>query len=221
MINDDKSIDFFHQTEFLHLAAKFVLNLLVTGIIIWFLYYRKTQRRDYLFTFFMVSTTIFFMLFLLDTIKLQVGFALGLFAIFGILRYRTDALPVREMTYLFAIIGLSVINALSNHKISIVEQLAANIVFVVMFWIFETTHVIKHTACKLIVYEKIDLIVPSRRAELIKDIRERTGLQVKNVEVGQIDFLKDAAYIKVYYSSNDGINTADSMERSREFLADN
>lgn len=214
------SDDFLHLEAFVALLLRFLLNITVTGIIIVFLYYKKTQRRDYLFTFFMVSTTIFLMIFLLESIKLQVGFALGLFAIFGILRYRTDTLPVREMTYLFAIIGISVINALSNERISFSELLATNLLFILMFWLLETTLFIRHLSTKLIIYEKIELIKPSRRVELIDDLRYRTGLDVQRVEVGQVDFLKDVAYVKVYYTSEGGVNTADNIEKPSDFISE-
>jgi len=210
--------DIFDGEAFIALISRFLFNLFITGIIIWFLYYKKTQRKDYLFTFFMVSTTIFLMIFLLDNIKIQVGFALGLFAIFGILRYRTDTLPVREMTYLFAIIGISVINALSNRKVSIAELVATNFIFIVMFWILETARIIKHTASKLIIYEKIDLIKPDKKENMLKDLCERTGLQIDRFEIGQIDFLKDIAYVKIYYSNNGKINTADNIEKANELL---
>ena len=212
--------DLLHEIAFLNLTARFLFNLIVTGIIIRFLYYRKTQRRDFLFTFFMVSTTIFLMIFLLDSVKIQVGFALGLFAIFGILRYRTDALPVREMTYLFAIIGISVINALSGQKVSLLELTATNLIFIIMFWILETTKVIKHTACKLVVYERIDLVKPERHADMLEDLRNRTGLDIERFEIGQIDFLKDIAYVKVYYSANGRINTADNITKAKKHLND-
>ncbi|NDW08556.1 DUF4956 domain-containing protein [Dysgonomonas sp. 520] len=216
----NNTLDLIHEEAFYNLVARFVFNLVVTGIIIWFLYYKKTQRRDYLFTFFMVSTTIFLMIFLLDSVKIQVGFALGLFAIFGILRYRTDALPVREMTYLFAIIGISVINALSNHKVSIVELVSTNIIFIVMFWILETTRIIKHTACKLVIYEKIDLIKPEHHNEMLNDLCDRTGLKIERFEIGQVDFLKDIAYVKVYYTTNGKVNTADNIVKTDEHLSD-
>lgn len=210
-----------NEGALLLLVVRFLFNLITTGVIICCMYYRKTQRRDYLFTFFMVSTTIFLMIFLLDSVKIQVGFALGLFAIFGILRYRTDTLPVREMTYLFAIIGISVINALSNHKVSILELVTTNLIFVVAFWILETTRIFKHTACKLIIYERIDLICPEKNEELLDDLRKRTGLKIAKVEVGQIDFLKDIAYVKVYYDTNNKINTADNIVKTNEFIYDN
>lgn len=216
----DSMFELINERALVNLLVRFLFNLIVTGLIIWLFYYKKTQRRDYLFTFFLVSTTIFLMIFLLDSVKIQVGFALGLFAIFGILRYRTDTLPVREMTYLFAIIGISVINALSNSKVSFAELALTNFIFIVMFWILETTRIIKHTGSKLIVYEKIDMIKPSRQEEMLMDLRERTGLNIERFEVGQIDFLKDIAYVKIFYSSNGKINTADNIARPNEMIND-
>jgi hypothetical protein len=212
------SDDIFHMETFLALLFRFSLNIIVTGTIIYFLYFKKTQRRDFLFTFFMVSTTIFLMIFLLESIKLQVGFALGLFAIFGILRYRTDTLPVREMTYLFAIIGISVINALSNERITISELLMTNMLFVLMFWLLETTLFIRHYSTKLIIYEKIELIKPSRYNEMIEDLQQRTGLDIHRFEVGHIDFLKDIAFVKIYYLNKSGINSADFIQKASEFI---
>ncbi|MFT4071022.1 MAG: DUF4956 domain-containing protein [Dysgonamonadaceae bacterium] len=214
------SDEFFHVEAFLALLSRFALNIVITGIIIYFLYYKKTQRRDFLFTFFMVSTTIFLMIFLLESIKLQVGFALGLFAIFGILRYRTDTLPVREMTYLFAIIGISVINALSNERITVTELLMTNLLFVLMFWLLETTLFIRHYSTKLVIYEKIGLIRPSCYQEMIEDLRDRTGLDIRRFEVGQVDFLKDIAFVKIYYLSEGGVNTADSIGKTSEFIGE-
>lgn len=212
------SMNFIYTEAFISLVVRFLFNLLVTSIIIYFFYFRKTKRRDYLFTFSMVSTTIFLMIFLLDSVKIQVGFALGLFAIFGILRYRTDTLPVREMTYLFAIIGISVINALSNFKVSMVELLFTNLIFILMFWALESFKGLKHVTSKLIIYEKIELIKPDRQAEMLEDLRKRSGLDIERFEVGQIDFLKDIAYIKIYYSNDNKENTADNLTKSRDFI---
>jgi hypothetical protein len=155
------------------------------------------------------------LLFMLDTVKLQVGFALGLFAIFGILRYRTDTMPIREMTYLFLIIGISVINALAKN-ISYIELGLTNGIFIGVAGLMESNRVLKHVSCKLVVYEKIDLIKPDKRGELIADLIERTGLEVTNVEIGSIDFLKDSAFINIYYVSNE-VNTADSISKLNEF----
>lgn len=182
------------------LLMRLLVNLLVTTGIIRFFYYPRTQRRDYFFSFVLTSSTIFMLLFLLDTVKIQVGFALGLFAIFGILRYRTDALPIREMTYLFMIIGVSVINALAKH-VSYPELLVINLVFVVVTWVMESNRVLKHVAQKDIVYENIELIKPDRYNELMSDLVERTGIPIERVEIGRIDFLKDTALLHVFYRS--------------------
>lgn len=204
----------FNPANFVLFLVRFSINFLVTSLIIRLMYYPKSRRRDYFFTFIVTSTTIFMLLFMLETVKLQVGFALGLFAIFGILRYRTDTMPIREMTYLFLIIGISVINALAK-DISYVELGLTNFVFIGVAGFMESNRVLKHVSSKLIVYEKIALIRPDKREELIQDLKDRTGLDVTNVEVGSIDFLKDTAYIKIFYESNE-VNSADNISRMKD-----
>jgi hypothetical protein len=207
----------FDQANFTLLIVRFMLNLLITGAIIRLMYYPKSKRRDYFFTFIVTSTTIFMLLFMLDTVKLQVGFALGLFAIFGILRYRTDTMPIREMTYLFLIIGISVINALAKN-ISYLELGLTNAIFIAVSALMESRHVLKHVSSKMIVYEKIELIKPANKKELMADVARRTGLEITNVEVGSIDFLKDIAYLKIYYISGE-VNTADNSSKSRDYYS--
>lgn len=195
------------------LIGCFTFNFLITGILIYFLYFKKTERRDFLFTFFMVSSIIFLMIFMLNNVNMQVGFALGLFAIFGILRYRTDTLPVREMTYLFVIIGISVINALSNWKENAFVLIVANLILIAIAYILESKHLVKHTSTKLIIYEKISLAKPKHKEEMLADLTERTGLDIQRFEIGQIDFLKDIAFVKIYYTNNGEINTADPISK--------
>ncbi len=199
------------------LVARFALNVVVTSLIIVWLYYSKSKRRDYVFTFTLISTTVFLLIFLLGSEKLQIGLALGLFAIFGIIRYRTDTVPIREMTYLFLIIGLSVINALAV-SVSYAELLVTNALFVLMTFVMEKTRIVSKSACKLIKYEKIDLIKPEKYGEMLEDIKNRTGLKVTKCEVGYIDFLKDIALVKVYYESDSKeINTVDQITRAKDF----
>src|SRR5690554_2132107 len=193
--------DFDLQAIFL-LFLRFTVNLIVTVGIIRFFYYPRSKRRDYFFSFILTSSTIFMLLFLLDSVQIQVGFALGLFAIFGILRYRTDTLPVREMTYLFMIIGISVINALLKH-IGYASLFATNFIFVVVTWGMESSYFLKHVSSKSIIYEKIELIKPDKRKELIEDLKERTGIDIDRVEIGSIDFLRDTAILRVYYKSDE------------------
>lgn len=203
----------FAGTGLMELLLRFGLNLLVVLSIIHFFYFSKSRRRDYYFTFTLISISIFLMVFLLGGVKLKVGFALGLFAIFGIIRYRTESMPVREMTYLFVIIAISVINALAV-ELSYIELLGTNLLFILSTWLCESTRWLKHVSCKLVLYDRIDLIKPQCRAELIADLEKRTGLRITKVEVGHVDFLRDSAMLKVYYESDEeGINSVDGVTR--------
>ncbi|MDR3236162.1 MAG: DUF4956 domain-containing protein [Prevotellaceae bacterium] len=206
-------IDVFDATNLWMLLLRFSFNLLVCWSIIQFFYYRKSRRKDYYFTFMSFSATIFLLLFLLQSIPMQIGFALGLFAIFGMIRYRTETVQIREMTYLFVIIGISVVNGLAM-EVPYVSVITANLLFVLMIWLLESNKFLKHTSTKIILYEKIALIKPEKYTELVTDLKERTGLDIHKVEVGHIDFLRDTAYLKVYYkAASDEINTIDTTTR--------
>ena len=199
--------------DFFQLLLRFGFNFLVTGIIIHLFYYPKSKRRDYHFTFTLISISIFLMIFLLGSVKLKVGFALGLFAIFGIIRYRTESMPVREMTYLFVIIAISVINAVGV-EVNYGGLIGANLLFVLCIWLCESNRWLKHVSCKLILYDRIELIKSSCEQELIADIKARTGLKIIRVEVGYIDFLRDAAMLKIYYEPmTNEINTIDTLTK--------
>jgi hypothetical protein len=146
----------------------------------------------------------------LENVKLQLGFALGLFAIFGIIRYRTNPIPIREMTYLFIVIGISVINALANKKISYAELLFTNFIIVLIIWLLEKVFFLKHLSEKDITYENIELINPERQEELKADLEKRTGLDIQKIEIGKINFLRDSVRLKIYYyDKNNNINAAD------------
>ena len=200
------------DADFWQLLIRFVFNALVTGAIVGFLYYPKCRRRDYSFTFMLISISIFMMIFLLGSVKVKIGFALGLFAIFGIIRYRTEQMPVREMTYLFVIIAMSVINALSI-SFSWAELVATNVLFFVSVMLTEWSRWLRHVSTKVIKYDRIELITPDRRAELLDDLTKRTGLNILKVEVGDLDFLKDMAILRISYEpENKDVNTADSAE---------
>jgi hypothetical protein len=191
---------------FLEFVLRFFLNTTVIIILVRWLYYSKTRRKDYLFTYILISSIVFLLCFLLANVKLQIGFALGMFAIFGIIRYRTDALPIKEMTYLFLIIGVSVINALTNAETSLIDLLFSNFVIIFITFGLEKLWLIKHESSKLIIYEKINLIREDKYDELVKDLQERTGIKkINRVEVGKINFLRDICDITIYYYS-DSIN---------------
>ncbi|HNW50136.1 MAG TPA: DUF4956 domain-containing protein [Prolixibacteraceae bacterium] len=191
-----KLVDFQDLGE---LFFRFIFNLAVVFVIIRFLYYPMRKRKDYLFTYVLISSVIFLLCFLLDNVKLEIGFALGLFAIFGIIRYRTRQIPIKEMTYLFLVIGISVINALSNKKISYAELFITNLLLILVPFFLEKVMLLRHESSKSINYEKIELIKPENREKLIADLQERTGLIINRVEIGKIDFLKDSARINIYY----------------------
>lgn len=177
---------------------RFVLNTLFVFILIQFFYYRKSRRLDYYFTFILISISIFFLIYLLGSVKIKVGMALGLFAIFGIIRYRTETVPVREMTYLFVIISLSVINAIALN-LSYSEIFATNIIYVASVWVVESFHGYRQVSSKLILYDRVDNIHPDQRDELIEDLRKRTGLKIVKVEIGGINFIQDTVMLKIYY----------------------
>ena len=188
------------------MLMRFGFFMVVLFFIVYFLYYRKTHRRDYFFTLTLLSVSIFFLIYLLGSVKVKIGFALGLFAIFGVLRYRTETIPVREMSYMFGVISLSVINALAD-ALSFVELLLPNAAIALLIWLFEALVLKGNLATKLILYDRIELITPERRSELLEDLRKRTGLNITKVNVGSIDFLKDTAILKIEYK-NDGSGTS-------------
>ena len=192
-------IPVFDMEDFWKLVIKGSFNLLITTVIIRYIYYPVTRNKDYLFTYFLISLTVFVLCFLLDNVKLELGFALGLFAIFGIIRYRTDPIPIKEMTYLFLVIGISVINALANKKISYLELVFANFFIIGITYGLEKIWLLKHESRKNISYEKIELIKPEKREELLADLKQRTGINIIRVEIGRIDFLRDTVNIRIFY----------------------
>ncbi len=197
------------------LAVRFLLNLLTCFIITRLLYYPKSRRTDYYFTFMAFSAAMVLLLHKMGSVEVGVGLTLGLFAIFTIIRYRTETVPIREMTYLFIIITVAAINGLSTvyrvqtsaeglpcycfslHDVCICAL--TNLLIIVMLYVLEQARSLPRTATKLIQYDKIKLIVPERHDDLIEDLKERTGLDIIDVEIGQIDFLKDSAFIKIVY----------------------
>ena len=181
---------------------RFAFNLLVCWMITHFLYYRKSHRRDYYFTYMLFSTAIFLILYNLQNMTVEVGIALGLFGIFSMIRYRTEQLPIREMTYLFVLIGISIING-AGMTTSYTAFVVTNLLVVLLIWLLESLGFSHRQANKIVTYEKIDLIRPDRREELLADLRERTGLNITKVQVGSINFLKDTAFLKVTYIPED------------------
>ena len=199
---DFLGLPFFDGPSLWKLLILFGINLLVCWVITHFFYYHKSRRRDYYFTYMLFSTAIFFILYNLQNMKVEVGIALGLFGIFSMIRYRTEQLPIREMTYLFVLIAISIING-AGMATSYASFIAVNVLFIVIIWVLEAVGMFNHKAQKIITYEKIELIKPERREELLADLKARTGLDIVKVQVGSINFLKDTAFLKVTYIPDD------------------
>lgn len=192
-------IPVFEAHDLLRMLIRSAFNIIVVLVIVRYIYYPVSRRKDYLFTYILISVTIFFLCSLLENVKLELGFALGLFAIFGIIRYRTDPIPIKEMTYLFLVIGVSVINALANKKVTHTELMLTNLAIILAAYALERVFLLKHETTKKVIYERIDLIVPERYEELMADLAKRTGLNINRVEIGNIDFLRDTANIRIFY----------------------
>ena len=193
-------IAFFDLEDFSKLLFKFGINFIFLIIIVRLIYYRIKDDKDYVFTFIMFNILTFFICFLLRKVPMQMGFALGLFAVFGILRYRTEAIPIRQMTYLFIVIGISMINALSNKSISIFELIFTNSFITLITYLIDRVWFQTIEESKNILYEKIDLIKPENQEDLIQDLKERTGLPIHAVKIVKIDFLRDTASITIFYN---------------------
>ena len=209
---------------FMAMLIRLFVCIVVNLVIVDRLYYKKSRRRDFYFTFMLISLAIFllvfFMIFVLEDMKAKtsIGIGIGLFGIFSIMRYRTDAMPVREMTYLFVIISLSVVNAIAT-SVSIVELLVTNIIVVAAIWLCE--HRLKLEPSKLVQYDRLELIKPDRSEDLKADLEMRLGLKVRKVEVGAIDMLRDMAVLRVYYDANTVSNTVDEkMKLNRADLVE-
>ena len=211
-------VPLFDTQSLLHLLMRFAFNLLISWLIVRVCYYRKSQRKDYVLTYMLFGSAMFLLIFLMENVNLQIGLTLGLFAIFGVIRYRTETVPIREMTYLFIIIAVSVINGLALN-ISYIELIVANALIILLIWAMEGRLFLKHTSAKLVIYEKINLITPEHRQEMIADLEERLGLKISKVEVGHVDFLRDVAFVKVYYDLGDGEqNSVDHISKPNQFV---
>ncbi len=191
------------NNDFYLLLGRLAINMIFLTLIIRLLYYPKTKRKDYLFTYYLIGIITFFLCFALKKLDIDTGMGLGLFAIFGIIRYRTDAIEIKEMTYLFVIIGISVVNSLASDKITVAEVALINLFVLLLTFGLENLWLLRHETRKTVVYERIDLIKPEKYDEMKEDLEKRTGLSINRIEVGKIDFLSDTALIRIYYYDSD------------------
>ena len=206
-VNEKGFIDTKHVKN---LLVAFLINIISIMIVVRGLYYPKCKRGEFFFTYILIAISTFMLIYVLGDVKLKAGIALGLFAIFSIIRYRTEQVAIREMTYLFIIIAISAINGLTVSELSYGEVLIINALFIVSIWLCESKFLISHYSYKVIKYDNVNLITEDKREELIADLEKRTGLKIEKVEVGSIDFLKDAAIVKMYYRSKNANNSVDT-----------
>ncbi len=195
-------IKLINVSDFTELIVRFALNTFLTFIIVHYMYARSSRRKDFYFSYLSIGAVVFLMCFLLSSVKLELGFAMGLFAVFGIIRYRTDAIPIKEMTYLFIIIALSVINALSNKKVSYMELMVTNGMILAGLWFLEKRLSLKQEGSITLIYERIENINQLKKDELLADLKDRTGIEIKRYEINKIDFLRDVAEITLYFNAN-------------------
>lgn len=188
-----------YDDDFMKLLLRFAVNWFFLTLVVRFIYFRTSGTKEYLFTYFMINVMIFFICFTLKKFDLGLGMALGLFAIFGILRYRTDAIPIREMTYLFIVIGIAVVNSLANKKMSYIELGFTNIAIVATAATLEGMSFVRREMREEVLYERIELVKPGRHEELLADLEARTGLKISRIELGRINFLRDTVLIDVFY----------------------
>ncbi|HCE58538.1 MAG TPA: DUF4956 domain-containing protein [Prolixibacteraceae bacterium] len=184
------------------MAIRFGFNLIATFFVVVMLYAQNSKRKEFYFSYFAISIAVFMLCFLLESVKLELGFALGLFAIFGIIRYRTDAIPIKEMTYLFVIIAVSVVNALSKDFLGYLELTFVNILLVGALWILEQVLLLRQEDSLLIIYDNIENISPAREAELLADLEKRTGRKIRRYQIDKVDLLRDVARITIYFYVN-------------------
>ncbi|MFI3264334.1 MAG: DUF4956 domain-containing protein [Rikenellaceae bacterium] len=211
------SVKFIDFEDAAKLILRFLLNTAVLLLIVRFPYLKYSTRRNYTFSFIAVGSTVFLLCFLLNSVKLELGFALGLFAIFGIIRYRTDAIPFKQMTYLFVVIGLSVINALANKKVSYTELLFTNAVIISGLWLLEKYLNRNYEKSLNIVYENISNIHMNKYEVLMQDLRTRTGIDITHFEIQKIDYLRDVANIVIYFHPDDNVYVVESTDNRNEW----
>ena len=181
------------------MLVRFTFNLIVAYVIIKLIYHRDHKGNDFVFTYFMFNSLIFFFAYILGNLDVNIAFGFGLFAVFAILRYRTDPIPIKEMTYLFIVITIGVINALSANNVAFSEVLFANAAIVVLTYLLERYWVNNLLKSKAIVYGELDKISPEKNQELIDELSEKTGLSLLRAKVGRVNFKNNRVNIRVYY----------------------
>ncbi len=189
------------MSEFWNLLIRFGFNAIAATFVV-FLYSRISKRKEFYFSYFAISAAVFLLVFLLESVTLELGFALGLFAIFGIIRYRTDAIPPKEMTYLFVIIAVSVINALSEDHVGYIGLTLVNFLLIGALGVLEKVLLMRQEDSLQVIYENIENVHKDKESELLLDLENRTGIKIKRYQIDKIDFLRDVARITIFFDVN-------------------
>lgn len=190
------------------LSGKFGIRLLIDvffiTLLVKYIYLKTYKNKDLVFTYFIFNIIIFSVAFLLNKIDLSLGAAFGLFAVFGMLRYKTEEISIKDMTYLFLSIAIGLICAVTKIKGSddvyeYIFLIGLNSIIFAIIYLLESNVLIKRESFKLVYYEKIENVKQENEQQLIDDLKNRTGLNIHRVVIQKIDFLKDSAQIKIYF----------------------
>ncbi|MDO6738131.1 DUF4956 domain-containing protein [Wenyingzhuangia sp. 2_MG-2023] len=187
--------------DFYKMLFRFCINTGFLTIIIRCLYYKNARNKEFFFTYYMISVIVFFLCFTLKKFELDLGMALGLFAIFGIIRYRTNSIEIKEMTYLFVVIGVSVINSLANKKMSYIEVFSANLLIILVLSLTEKFWSLKHQVSRKIIYDVIENLKPENDKILKEDLKNKTGFDIEKIKIEEVDFRRKRANMIIYYEN--------------------
>ena len=192
-------LDVFNSAEFWPTVLRFFYNFGIIFIIARLVYYRVSHRADYFFTYLLVGSIVFLICNLLDAVRFEIGFALGLFAVFGIIRYRTTPIPIREMTYLFVVIGITVKNALITSEVSLFQALFADSIIILITYAAQNFLIRNKLLRKTIIYNNMELLLPDRYEELLQDLSTESGYPIEKAEIGRVDYIKGQARLRIYF----------------------
>ncbi|HLO45967.1 MAG TPA: DUF4956 domain-containing protein [Leadbetterella sp.] len=199
LVSDTETFQWFDKVSFKFLS-RFLVDIVAVLILVRFIYFRHYRRTDLFLTFFGFNIIIFLITYLLNKVEMSMGAAFGLFAVFSMLRYRTENISAKDMTYLFIVIALGLITAIS--KGSWDDLAIMCLILLALTALLEGGWLMKKENTKIITYDKIQLITPDKREELLLDLKQRTGLNIHRVNIHEIDFLKDATQITIFYYEN-------------------
>lgn len=192
--------------DFVDFGTRSAIDLTAIILLVSLIYYPKHKNKDFIFTFVIFNVINFMICYLLGATKIKIGFAFGLFAIFSIIRYRTIVVSIKDMGYFFICVALGMLNSLASVKDSFITLIACNFVILLLAFVLERLDFLKNENSKDIIYDKINLIKPEVRVELMNDLIQRTGLPIHRVDIVSIDYLKDVAQIKAYFYAKDSEN---------------